>query len=91
MTASFGVTAHFFTPDSDKRHSICIALQRFLSPHTGVKIAVLLQRIVAECEIPCKKFFEFLIDNRSNMVAAFKANINNEDDIAESDVDESLH
>ena len=39
MTASFlGVTAHFFTSDSDKRHSICTAL-RFPSPRTGVRIA----------------------------------------------------
>ena len=33
----FGVTAHF-TPDSNKRHAICIGL-RFISPHTGVKKA----------------------------------------------------
>ena len=50
MTASFlGVTAHF-TPDSNKRHSICI-VRRFPSPHTGVRIAELLERIVAEWEI----------------------------------------
>ena len=53
MTASFlGVTAHFFTPDSNKRYSVCVAL-RFPSPDTGVRIAELLQRIVAEREIPC--------------------------------------
>ena len=62
MTASFlGVTAHF-TPDSDKHHSIFIAL-RFLSPHTGVKIAELLQRI-DEWEIPflegCDKLFSLV-------------------------------
>ena len=46
MTASFlCVTAHFFTPDSNKYHSICIAL-KFRSPHTGVKIAELLQRML---------------------------------------------
>ena len=48
MTASFpGVTAHFFTPYSNKRHSICMVL-RFPSPYTGVRIADLLQRIVDE-------------------------------------------
>ena len=73
LTASFlGVTVHFFTSDSEKRHSISIAL-RFLSPHTGVKIAELLQRMVAEWEIPCNKLFRVFTDNRSNMVAAFKA------------------
>ena len=49
MTLSFlDVTAHFFTPESIKRHSIY--------PHTGVRIAEILQRIVAEWEIPCNKF-----------------------------------
>ena len=47
MTSFLDVTAHFFTPDSNKRHSICIAL-RFPSPHTSVRKAELLQRIVAE-------------------------------------------
>lgn len=43
MTASFlGVTAHFFVPDSNTRHSTCIALRRFPSPHTGSRIAELL-------------------------------------------------
>ena len=37
VTASFpGVTAHFFTPDSNKRHSICIALTRFPSPEDSI-------------------------------------------------------
>ena len=91
MTALLlGVTAHF-TPYSDKkRHSICIAL-RFPSPHTGMRIAKLLQRIVVEWEIPCIKLFRVFTDNRSNMVAAFKANDDNEDEIAESDGDEALH
>ena len=54
MTASLlGVKAHF-TPDSNKRYSICIAL-KFQSPHTGVRIAELLQGIIAEWEIPCNK------------------------------------
>ena len=76
MTASFLVTAHLFTPDSNKCYSICIAL-RFPTPNTGVRIAELLQRIVAEWEIPCNKLFRVFTDNGnngSNMVAAFKAN-----------------
>ena len=89
MTASFlRVRANFFTPNSNKRHSICIALRKFPSPHTGVKIAELLQRIVAEWEIPCNKQFRVFTDNGSDKVAAFKEN-DNEDDIAESDGDES--
>ena len=79
MTLSFlDVTAHFFTPESNKRHSIY--------PHTGVRIAEILQRIVAEWKyhvINCSVF----TDNGSNVVSAFKAN--NEDDIAEFDGDKS--
>ena len=46
MTASFlGVTAHL----------IQINVRRFPSPHTGVRIAELLLRIVAEWDIPCNK------------------------------------
>ena len=72
MTASLlGVKAHF-TPDSNKRYSICTAL-KFQSPHTGVRIAELLQGIIAEWEIPCNKLFRVFTDNGSNMVAAFKA------------------
>ena len=89
ITLSFlDETAHFFTSESNERHSICIAL-RFPSPDTGVRIAELLQRIVAECEIPCNKLFRVFTDNGSDMVSAFKSNKNNEDDIAESDGDES--
>ena len=74
MKASFlGVTAHFFTTDSNKRYSVCVAL-RFPSPDTGVRIAELLQRIVAEREIPCNKLFKVFTDNGRNLVAAFKAN-----------------
>ena len=38
MTASFlGVTSHFIV--ENKRHSICLAVRRFPSPHTGERIA----------------------------------------------------
>ena len=53
MTASFlGVTAHFFTPDSNKRHYHCTKIS---IPHTDVRIVEFLQRIVAEWEIPCNE------------------------------------
>ena len=52
------VTVHFFTPESNKRHSFCIALRWFPSPHTGLRIAEFLHRIVAEWEIPRNKLFK---------------------------------
>ena len=81
----FGVTAHFTLIPINV--TICIAL-RFPSQNTGVKIAELLQRIVAEWEYHVINLV--FTDNRSNMVAAFKANDNN-DDIAESDGAKALH
>uniref|UniRef100_A0A1X7TGF3 DUF659 domain-containing protein n=1 Tax=Amphimedon queenslandica TaxID=400682 RepID=A0A1X7TGF3_AMPQE len=89
MSASFlGVTAHFFTLNSNKRHSICIALKRFLSPHTGTQIAELLQNIVDGWELSRKKLFRVLTDNGSNTDAAFKKT-NNEDDSIKIESDES--
>uniref|UniRef100_A0A1X7UUV6 HAT C-terminal dimerisation domain-containing protein n=1 Tax=Amphimedon queenslandica TaxID=400682 RepID=A0A1X7UUV6_AMPQE len=59
MSASFlGVTAHFFTLNSNKRHSICIALKRFPSPHNGTRITELLQNIVDRWELPRKSCLE---------------------------------
>ena len=52
-----------------------------------MKIAELLQRIVSELEISCNKLFRVVTDNGSEMVATFKANNNNEDDIADFDTD----
>uniref|UniRef100_A0A1X7U5U4 DUF659 domain-containing protein n=1 Tax=Amphimedon queenslandica TaxID=400682 RepID=A0A1X7U5U4_AMPQE len=89
MSASvLGVTAHFFTLNSNKRHSICIALKRFPSPHTGTRIAELIRNIVDGWELPREKLFRVLTDNGSNMVAASKTT-NNEDDSIEIESDES--
>uniref|UniRef100_A0A1X7U694 DUF659 domain-containing protein n=1 Tax=Amphimedon queenslandica TaxID=400682 RepID=A0A1X7U694_AMPQE len=85
--SSLGVTAHFFTLNSKKHHSICIALKRFPS-HTGTRIAELLRNIVDGWELPREKLFRVLTDNGSNMVAAFKTT-NNEDDSIEIESDES--
>ena len=61
MTESFlGATA-YFTPDSDKRHSICLALRRYLSPHTGVNIAELLQGLLMSGKYHVKNYLEFLL------------------------------
>ena len=72
MTASFlGVTAHFFTFIDKKRHSITLAVKRFESPHTGMRIAALLQVVMSEWKIQ-QKIFRALTDNGSNMIKAFR-------------------
>ena len=71
MTASFlGVTAHCFVLPDSTRHNISIAVRRFESPHTGERIAMLLQTITAEWCIQ-NKIFRVLTDNGSNIVKAF--------------------
>lgn len=71
MSASFlGITAHFFTFPDKKRHSITLAVRRFESPHTGVRIAALLQVVLDEWKIQ-HKIFRSLTDNGSNMIKAF--------------------
>ena len=87
MTASFlGITAHCFTLNTDNRHTLCIGLKRFPSPHTGARIAELLQTVVDQWCIDSSKLFRVLTDNGSNMVAAF--NIIDEDtDTSENDID----
>ena len=52
-----------------------------------MRIADLLQRIVAEWEIPFNKLFKVFTHNGNDMVAAFKGNDKNEDGIAKSDTD----
>jgi hypothetical protein len=74
MTASYlGVTAHFFTFSSNRRHSICIALKRFPSPHTGMRIADLLNGITAEWKLPGVKVFRVFTDNGSKHGCCFQS------------------
>ena len=73
MTAScLGITAHYFTSNDMKRHSVCIALRSFTSPHTGERISELVDTIVDEWKIDRFKLFRALTDNGSNMITAFK-------------------
>ena len=72
MTASFlGITVHFFTHHDKKRHSITLACRRFPSPHTGDRIAELLESVLDEWQISKEKVFRSLTDNGSNMIRAF--------------------
>ena len=58
-----------------KRHSVCLALRRFPSPHSGERIAELLETIIDEWQINRCKLFRILTDNGSNMIAAFKKGV----------------
>ena len=72
MTASFlGTTVHFFTHHDKKKYSITLACRRFPSPHTGDRIAELLESVLDEWEIPKEKVFRSLTDNGSYMIRAF--------------------
>jgi hypothetical protein len=77
MSASFlGVIAHFFTPNDRKRHHITLAVQRFESPHTAARVAEVLHNVVStRWSTPGNKIFRVLTDNGSNMIAAFKPEI----------------
>ena len=71
MTASFLVTVHLFTHHDKKRHSITLACRRFPSPHTGDRIAELLESVLDEWQIPKEKVFRLLTNNGSNTIRAF--------------------
>ena len=73
LTASFlGVTAHFFSRQNHKRHTLTMAVRRMPSPHTAANVRKLIEKILEEWNIPLSKVFVIVTDNGSNMVAAFK-------------------
>ena len=76
MTASFlGITAHYFSPNDNQRHTVTLAVRNLPSPHTGENISDKLDAILAillDWNLPKHHIFHILTDNGSNMVAAFK-------------------
>jgi len=64
-----------------------LAVRRFESPHTGKRIANLLQTIIDEWNIPYYKIFCSMTDNGSNMVKPF--NLLSNDDEEEEDYQSS--
>ena len=57
-----------------------IAVRRFESPHTAEYVMQLVDNILDEWKIPCYKIFRILTDNGSNMLAAFKHDLQLHDD-----------
>ena len=62
-----------------------MAVRRFESPHTGERIANLLQAVINEWNIPHYKVFHSLTDNGSNMVKAFSLLSNDKEEDLEED------
>ena len=63
-----------------------LRVKRFEQPHTGERIAELLQSILDQWDIPHHKVFHSLTDNGSNMVKAFKLLSTDETDEESSEV-----
>ena len=54
---------------------MAIAVRRFESPHTAERVTQLVDNILDEWKIPFYKVFHILTDNGSNMLAAFKQDL----------------
>ena len=68
-----GVTAHFFTTRDHRRHNITLAVRRMpSSPHTADAVADIVHKVLSEWSIPDSKIHRILTDNGSDMIAAFK-------------------
>ena len=73
MSAVFlGLTAHCYHRAKKEKCNVTIAVCRFESPHTAERVTQLVDNILDEWKIPCYKIFCILTDNESNMLAAFK-------------------
>ena len=88
MTESFlGVTARMYDPSTKSTRSITLACRTFPTPHTANKVSELVIDILREWEIPNGRISAIVIDNGSNMVAAFKwINLDTGDDDDSDDI-----
>ena len=76
MSASFlGLTAHYYHREKKVKCNEAIAVRRFESPHTADRVSQLVDTILEEWHIPYYKVFRILTDNGSNMLAAFKQDV----------------
>ena len=89
MTGSYlGITAHFFSHHDHKCHRVTIAVRRFPHPHTAENIRQIVEEVLHEWSIPLSKVKAILTDNASNMVKAFRQEVElavEEDSSDESD------
>ena len=75
-----GVTGHFFSWKDRSRHTVTLAVRRMIGSHTAVNIRALLDKILSEWGLDYSKISATITDNCSNMVAAFKENLEEDDD-----------
>ena len=79
----FIIPRHFFPHKNNNQHTVTLAVRRITGSHTAVNIRTLLDE---EWGIYGSKLFATLTDNGSNMVAAFKAHL--QDVTGDSDDDD---
>ena len=82
------VTAHFYSRIDRRQHSVTIAVWRLTSAHTAATIRESVDEILAEWNIDLSKISAVLIDNGSNMLAAFTKTIHDDEGV-DDEVEES--
>ena len=88
LTSSYlGTTAHFFSRSDHRRHIVTLAVRRLVISHTACTIRQSVDEILAEWDIDPTKILASFTDNGSNMIAAFKAKLEEEEEDTE-DVEE---
>ena len=88
LTSSYlGTTAYFFSRSDHCRHIVTLAVRRLVTYHTVCTIRQSVDEILAEWDIDSTKILASLTDNGSNMIAAFKAKLEEEEEDTE-DVEE---
>ena len=93
LTSSYlGITAHFFSRKDHRRHCVTLAVRRMVSAHTGAYIRKVVDEVLGEWEIHPTKVLASLTDNGSNMVAAFRVQLQvlQDDEDDEEDEEENM-
>jgi len=80
----------FFSRCDRHRHIVTLAVRRLTSSHTAATIRLTVEEILAEWDINPSILSAILTDNGSNMVAAFKAKFNEDDDDVKELVESSM-
>ena len=73
LTSSYlGVTAHFFSKKDHKKHVFTLYVKRMPSPHTAENVRQLVEEVLDEWSLPHDKISVIITDSGSNVVAAFR-------------------